>query len=206
MSKETIRPTEVQPFEEAHADEEVYLLDVSGVRFGFLYVTSRSSTLGWNGSLGFERLESEVLEHLSLRISAGQNWLNPNGQRTRDAVNVYFAIANEFSVECELKRLEDFSKYKDLLQKVHQISFVRYDVQDTSVTSPLVYSFTAENPHWLPTQDCELTIKLPTFQSWTAGLLEWVTEHHLAGSFLKEKVDLQDASATLSELSRSLKY
>lgn len=206
MSRETIAPTEVQPFEEAHAEEEVYLLDVSGVRFGFLYVTRWASTLGWNGTLRFSKLESEALEHLSSLISAGKKQLVPNELRARNAINVYFAIANESSVECELKKPGDFSKYIYVLNKFNQISFVRYDVQDTSVASPLVYSFTAENPDWLATNDGELTIKLPKSQPWSANLLRWVTEHHSAATFLKDKVDLQDTSATLSKLSRSLKY
>lgn len=197
MSRGTIIPTEVQPFEEAHAGEEVYLLDVFGVRFGFLYVTRWASTLGWSGTLRFSRLENEVLENLSFLISAEKKW------RARNAINVFFALANKSSIECNLEKPEDFTKYKYILRQFNQISFVRYDVTNTSIVSPLVYSFTAENPDWLDTKDGELTIKLPKYQPWSANILNWIIEHHSSATFLKNKVDLQEISATLSKLSRS---
>jgi hypothetical protein len=201
MFKETIRPTEIQPFEEAHPGEEVYLLDVAEVRFGFLYVTPWASTLGWNGTFDFSRVEIEVFDELSTRISDGQDRLVPNESRARNATVVYLATSNESSVDCDLKEPEAFQRYKDELENFSQISFIRYDVQDTSATSPLVYSFTAENPPWVATHESELTIKLPKFQSWSARLLEWVTEHHSANTIIKDKIDLKDFSATLSKLS-----
>jgi hypothetical protein len=200
-----MQSTQIQPFQEVHRGEEVFSLGVQGEQFGFLYVTPASSTLIWNGAFDFSKVETEALSTLSSQISGGQDILWPDQQRTRNATSVYLALENDSSFDFDLKKDNDLQRYKQALQVYNRISFIRYDIQDTATPLALTYSFTAKNPRWLPhpTDNGELTIKLPNSWHWSARILKWATEHHAAYATLKNTIDLQATSNTLSELSHA---
>ena len=195
-----VRTQEITEFSDKNPNEKFYLLNVAEIPLGFFYVSPETCTLGWESSLDFSYLNKEALAILPAIIERG--WSERDILHfTRNAHVSLILRACELH-EYDLGQPEQYDKYQSAIAKSEMISFARYDIVQTRSSTSLQYSFTAEK-QWPPTPESELTILLNKSRSWSAGLLDWVIEYHVARDRLRERVVSQTLSYSISNLSRS---
>jgi hypothetical protein len=172
-----------------------YLLDIrrsgSPVPVGFLYVSRDVYTFAWDGALDFSNIEHEALDSLPNHLLPGAVPLSPENPATRFATEVSLILAGESDelVKYNLGNPQGYSGYKEILQNPARISFARYDVQGT--WGGPQYSFTAENPNYLPTNDSELAVRLFRSTPFPPALYDWILDHHSYHSELKKELEAQ---------------
>jgi hypothetical protein len=184
---------------------KAYLLNVSEVDFGFLYVSPEFYTLAWNSNTDFSLIDKTALYSLPTYLPSKENrWkINEVNLAKVTKVSLIFPGASDELVQYNLSSPADSFKYHLALKEVWKISFIRYDVRSEP---PFLYSFTAENPYFSPTQEGELAIKLPKSQLLTMDLLGWIMDNHTAGGTLENEVDLKTSSEKISTLVNSTFY
>jgi hypothetical protein len=202
LSREIIAQ-EVADFTKNHPGEKFFVLDTDvAIPFGFLFVGSHTCTLGWQGALGFSSLDQEVLERLPFLIKPG--WIPSRTPDNSDIEMVSLILEARELHEFDLKQIEKYKQYKlTIEEKPDTISFARYDVRYKSRGMSIQYSFTAENPQWSPTSECEFTVMLPKEETWSEGLLDWIIQHNVTTNLLTEQIDSQALITTILTLSHS---
>ncbi len=182
-----------------------YLLNVSEIDFGFLYVSPKFYTLAWNSYIDFSFIDKTALYSLPTYLLSKENrWkINEVNLAKATQVSLIFPGVSDELVQYDLSRPTDSFNYHLALKEIWKISFIRYDVRSEP---PFLYSLTAENPYFLSTQEGELAVKLPKTQLLTIDLLEWIIDHHPAGATLKNEVNLKTSSEVLSTLINSTLY
>ncbi len=175
---------------------QVFKLEVESLHFGFLYLTPATYTLAWNGLLDFGRVDAEAAGFLYQRLDEQKkSFLEISHYRFETMVSL---IIRDRLFKYTLNDPNQRNQYREMLRDGGSISFIRYDFIVRE--SPLRFSFTAENPHNTPANDCELAVMLPRSQPISEGLLRWVISHH--ASFQKQRIPPVNLKASGSKLSR----
>lgn len=178
MSK-VITVREASTSADSDNDIVVFSVEVGPVHFGFLYLTSESYTLAWDGALDFRYLHEKA--HFFLyKQSAFEFDLEDYDTR------VALIVSNELK-KFTYERSDQPNNLKALLDKPNQISFARYDFQLKSSTAR--YSFTAENPQATLSDHREVAVMLAREQPLSKRLLRWAVGNHVAFRDLKLGVD-----------------
>ena len=180
------------PSHHLEAGRRLFQVTISDISFGALYLTPQSSTLVWDGSIDFTKLENKAREELS-RVILGNNLL-----RYIWTVVVSLILSSEDLVEYSLSQGDDETQYKNLIGHPERIRFARYDVRVESSNPSLLYSFTAENAQLLDGGISELAVKLPASKPWSVDLVRWVFRHHSESDTLLQEADPDTVAHALS--------
>jgi uncharacterized alkaline shock family protein YloU len=160
----------------------------------------------WDGTLEFQNLEHEVFEELPKRV-----WDEDPPPRT----NLYVGWALCFhNGNWEEGVLRPSIPYKDHLETIRHraesLAAVSYDVafgENEPPADALDYGLTVEDlrssrretsSDYADMGGFELSLQLPKNRAWTAGLIEWVIEHHAWRRALQNAMDFEDAARVFS--------
>lgn len=180
----------------------VFSLDfgISDEPFGYFFVDNSASTLVWNGTVDFSSFLLRALQEIPYQILKKRLGYS----EIAEATTVSFILSPNKLVEYELKYPAFMREYERIFEDPSDILFARYDMHGNLVL-PFDYSFTAENPLALNSEQGELAIRLPnpedwTQTLWTPALLKWII-HHTINPALARQVNWKHGSAMLEYLS-----
>lgn len=180
----------------AELEIRVYEVEAEETVLGGLFVAPETHTLVWDGALSFEELEYAVLEDLPWRV-----WEDYPPSQEDLLVAVALFLRSGEMVEGVLGRELGYEEHAELIANVEQVTAVRHDVaqdSDEELRDAFDYAFTAENPLFARNGRVEMTVQLPAGRDWTAGVVEWVVEHHHAKEALAETIDAKIAAEYIS--------
>lgn len=185
-------PGEIDP----NGNIDVFKIKFGEVDFSYLYLLEDVYTLAWTGSLDFKYLDDTARFFLYKQIDdLKPTFLNFSYQKY--VTQVSLIVADKLiKYSYEYSRQPD--EYRQILVQPKRIAFARYDFRIGS--SPLSFSFTAENPEATPSGDSEIAVSLPRSRPLTKRLLRWIVGHHRSHNRLNLAVDYHNMPPALTKV------
>lgn len=165
-----------------------FQLSLSGMPFGMFWSGPDGCSVRWPGALDFAKLNVEATVNLPQHLPHGDG---------RGAALVVLRFDDGKLSRFTLPK--DAERCAEALVSAERVNFARYDLMSEHGL-PFAAALTAENPASRPDQDGRLAILLPNARGWTAGLLEWIVDHHSLGHSVRPIIDFERSSALFAKL------
>lgn len=194
----TFRVQETQGDTSNHPDqvgEIPFSIDLGETPFGLLYITPRTYTLAWEGSVDFLELEKEVFQALAIATGSPYADFGDLELRNRTSVALGFPLkdGSDRLEKYRLKEPTEYSDYSLALKNPGAINFARYDFSDNALADPY-FSFMAENA----ALESEVALQIAKSYSCTKDLLRWMLAHHERYRLLVHQLDLEPSVSTIN--------
>jgi len=179
-----------------------YVLKQKNKAFGFIFLSEKNYTLGWDGKIDFSKLEDIALQKVkslfSLEVPVKTIAIKPN-------VKSYIGYSSKdksglLEFDYNKKTQSELLMYDFLLKNSNIINFARYDIDSGNFN----YTFTAENNENADVKKSgysEITIKQPYSQSFTSSLFNWILETHRDSKRLQD-INVEEVTKQIKDIVR----
>jgi hypothetical protein len=199
MNDQLLTMSPVATPDEAPAENRlnVYQLQVGGIDFGYLFLSTESYTLTWPGELDFHYIDETAHYFLFRQLDEIRS---PNPSVEKHATDVSLVVGGDLK-QFDFDQSPQRREYRTLLEEPDSIAFARYDFHLDKARH--TYSFSAENRQHDPSSDGEMAILLPRSKVVAKGLFRWVIKNHAASRRLRLTIDFHNSYGELKRLLES---